>query len=201
MSLQGQVFNALMGPLFNLFWATLVFLFVRRKYTPYLFPLLLWAGTAYLQEAGGIFVGLVGGPLEDWGFLVQAGLPVPAAIAIGVVLLGMGTLLILWTMPLAGVYPDYGLKRMLVINVLGFLPIFVVSFLYESLAQTGALQKRGIALVAAGILVLLLTVIARPVHKAMSKLLERREAQVPGAAVGVALGLCLAIITGELLFF
>ncbi len=195
-------FTGSMGPLFNVFCATIVSLSLWRIRNPKLLPLLMWAGTAYIAEGVAMFIDIAGLPiLTDWGKVIIIGGVSPIIIGImGIIFITIGSIFMLLLMPLENVsHRDSFGKKYLITTSISF--YFLLSVIYTSIFALFVLDNRLIAFFSSIVFSLLLTTIYKPIFPFLDRLSHTKTFQIGWSEVKIALGSALGIVIIVLVFF
>lgn len=195
-------FTGAMGPLFNVLCSSIVTLSVWHKRNPKLLPLLMCAGTALMAEGVAVFISLIELPLlTDWGQVIILGGVHPIIIGIiGITFIIIGSIFLLLLLPLENITSQDSIWKLITIS-LGFSLYFVTSVIYVSIFDPGVLFNRLIALISATGFTIMLMVIYKPVFPYLTRISYTKTKDVSRSAVGIALGMALAIISIDLIFF
>ena len=197
-----QPFTGCMGPFFNVFCATIVYLSLWRIRNPKLLPLLMWAGTAYIAEGVAMFIDIAGLPiLTDWGKVIIIGGVSPLIIGImGFVFIIIGSIFMLLLLPLENVsHRDLFWKRYLITTAISF--YFLLSVIYTSIFDLSVCDNRLIALFSSIVFNLLLTAIYKPIFPFLDRLFHTKTSPISWSVTYIALGSALGIIIIVLVFF
>ena len=92
----------------------------------------MWGGSAFIQEAIGIFIDVADGGASDWADVISTGVPTGVVVLLGIIFLIIGSLLSLRLFTLAGMFPDQNLKKKVVIGIVGIIPFFLISLIILS---------------------------------------------------------------------
>jgi hypothetical protein len=193
------------GPIFNLLCATMITLILWRARSPYLLPLLIYGGTAYLTEGVVIFnTFFTNTVLTDWDGLIYLGLsPFIVAVIAGVVL-SMGTLFMYLVWPLANISIEDSFLRKLAINSgYVFYPILSIAFLMLSnLLILPELMLLIILNTIVGISLLLIRIaLYKPLFPFIDRLTHTDVKVVKWSSVWFSLGLGFIMFLFLILFF
>lgn len=195
-------FTGSMGPLFNLLCSSIVTLSVWRKRNPKLLPLLMCAATAFMAEGVAIIIDIISLPLlTDWGKVMIIGGVSPIIMGIiSALFITIGSIIFLLLLPLENVFPNDSYWKRLLIS-LGYGLYFTISVIYVSFFDPSVLFNRIIALISATGFTVLLMSLYKPAFPYLDRISHTETSRVSWAAIGIALGAALVIISIDLIFF
>ena len=171
----GELLQRSGGSLFNIFCACCLSAVFWKKHNLYAFPILMWAGAAFIQESVAIILDILNGSTFDWALVVKEGISVYLVLLLSAVFMFIGCSIFLRLLAIAGVRPNYPITRIMMICLLGISPFFVLSLIYVSLflvsEQDNWVFSKSIALGASILLSLIFSLLFKPLYPMLQKIL------------------------------
>ena len=198
------------GPLLNVAVGVTIGLVLWRRRSPRLFPFLLLAPVALLQEGVGLIIGLVDYPDvgSDWVLVMQAGASPLLIGMLAVLFLGAGYVWVQLLIPLLGLSSEDPRRRLLAVLPVGIPVLLLGAVVYLSLlgsdsgtATRYVLQNRAIALGSSLALVGSIIVLYRPLFPVLDRICHTPPAHVSSKDAVLAIVLGLAVCVAQLAFF
>jgi hypothetical protein len=209
-----RIFSGLSGAIFDLLVTVVISLALWRKRRPILLPLLAMGSLALIHESVNMTMGVLKG-YGDWSELSEVGVPSFVVIILAVFLLVAGCIWLLQLLPLTGTSPRDPFWRRLAVFLAG-MPLFMLcSVVYLTLfwADVYVPSHNGVTLRdvlrmdkvifmgASTALTVIVTLLHRPLLPWLDRISHTPVAQVRAREVLTAIGLGLAIVIVQLVFF
>ena len=209
-----RIFSGVSGGIFDLLVAGVISLALWRKRSPVLLPLLAMGSLALIHESVNMTMGVLNG-YGDWSELREVGVPGFAVILLAVVLLAAGCIWMLQLLPLTGISPRDPIWRRLAVFLAGMPLLMLCSVVYLTLfwgdvyvpshqgvtSLNGLRMDKVIFMAASTGLTVILTLLHRPLLPWLDRISHTPVARVRGREVLIAIGLGLAIVIVQLVFF
>jgi hypothetical protein len=209
-----RVFSGLSGPLFDLLVTVTISLLLWRKRSPGLLLLLTLGSIALIHESVNIIMSIIDG-YGDWAEVSANNVPPVILSLLAVLLLVAGCIWMLQLLPLVGVTPGDPFWRKLVVVLAGMPLLNLCAVAYLTLFGTdvyvptfgGAMLRDGlrldktIFLAASTILSVIVIAFHTPLFPWLDRLSHTPTAQVTWRDTLISLGLAVAIIFIQLVFF
>ena len=206
--------SGLAGAIFDLLVSVIIGLALWRRRSPVLLPLLAMGGIALIHESVNMTMGVLKG-YGDWSELSLVGVPDGIIILLAVFLLVAGCIWMLHLLPLTGILPRDPFWRKLVVFLSGmpllmlcsvvFLTLFwadVYVPTHDAVTSRDVLRMDKVIFMAASTaLSVIFTLLHRPLLPWLDRISHTPVAQVRGREVLIAIGLGLAIVIVQLVFF
>jgi hypothetical protein len=185
-----------------------------RKRSPVLLTLLAMGSLALIHESVNMTMGVLKG-YGDWSELSEVGVPSLVVILLAVFLLVAGCIWMLHLIPLTGISPRDSFWRKLAVFLAGMPLLMLCSVVYLTLfggdvyvpTHNGVTSRdvlridKVIFMAASTGLTVIFTLLHRPLLPWLDRISHTPVAQVRGRAVLIALGLGLAMVIVQLVFF
>lgn len=209
-----RIASGVAGAIFDLLVSVVVGLALWRRRSPALLPLLAMGSLALIHESVNMTMGVLNG-YGDWSELREVGAPSLVVILTAVVLLAAGCVWMLQLLPLTGIAPRDPFPRKLVVVLAGMPLLMLCSVVYLTLfwadvyvpSHKGVTMRDGLRmdkvvfLAASTALSVIVTLLHRPLLPWLDRMSLTPVAQVRGRDVLIAIGLGLAIVIVQLVFF
>jgi hypothetical protein len=209
-----RIVSGLAGAIFDLLVAVTIGLALWRKRSPKLLPLLAMGSLALIHESVNMTMGVLNG-YGDWSELSEVGVPSVIVILLAVFLLAAGCMWMLLLLPLTGISPRDPFRRKLAVFLAGMPVLMLCSLVYLTLfwADVYVPSHKGVTLrdalrmdkaifmAASTALSVIFTLLHRPLLPWLDRISPTPVAQVRGRDVLIAMGLGLAIVIVQLVFF
>lgn len=207
MAIDGAIPDSLMGlpdaagPLANVLLGLILFVISWKIRKPYLLPFLFCGPLACVQEGFGQIVN-ISQTGTDAARMVAAGFPSPALVLISALLLLAGVVLFVMAVSVSGIHPNDRLPKRLGVLAAGMLPygfiVLVVNLLTN--APRPDISRSTNIIAGFAIIVVLVSLLYRPVNGILNRFTSNREYHVSGAASLFALGTLIGITLLQLRF-
>jgi len=209
-----RIFSGVAGTTFDLLITGTIGLALWRKRSPVLLPLLAMGSLALIHESVNMTMGVLKGS-GDWSELSEVGVPGFVVILLAVVLLAAGCIWMLQLLPLTGLSPRDPIWRKLAVFLAGMPLLMLVSVVYLTLfwgdvyvpshdgvtSRDGLRMDKAIFMGASTALTVIVTLLHRPLLPWLDRMSHTPVARVRGREVLIAIGLGLAIVIVQLVFF
>jgi len=209
-----RIFSGLSGAIFDLLVAVIIGLALWRKRSPVLLPLLAMGSLALIHESVNMTMGVLKG-YGDWSELREVGVPSFVVILLAVILLAAGCIWMLQLLPLTGISPRDPFWRKLAVFLAGMPLLMLCSVVFLTLfwadvyvpSHNGVTSRdvlrmdKVIFMAASAGLTVIVTLLHRPLLPWLDRISHTPVAQVRSREVLIALGLGLAIVVVQLVFF
>lgn len=208
-----RVLSGVSGGVFDLLVAGIISWVLWRKRSPVLLPLLAMGSLALIHESVNMTMGVLNG--SDWSELQEVGVPGFVVIALAVVLLAAGCIWMLQLLPLTGISARDPIWRRLAVFLAGMPLLMLCSAIYLTLfwgdvyvpshrgvtSLNGLRMDKVIFMAASTGLTVIVTLLHRPLLPWLDRISHTPVAQVRRREVLIAIGLGLAIVLVQLVFF
>ncbi len=193
------------GSLLNIISACLVASLFCKNHNMFAFPLLMWAGVAFIQESIAIVLDLVNGSTFDWTLVVAAGMPIYLVIIFSLLCMGAGCTIFLRLLAIVGINPDDSYTKILTICILGISPFFIISLIYVLFFmvtdQDNWILSKSISLGASIILSVVLALLFKPLYPMLEKFLPVKSRDIKPTHLGSSLSIAVLFTLFCLFFF
>ena len=176
------------GPLFNLALALLCTLFLWRKRSPVLFPMLLWGPIAMVQEGVTFTFGQIT-PGGDAQWIAAMGASTHAIFAAGVLLLGAGIATIVRWLPVAGIDVAAPFQVRFLVVTVGICSLMLLRSIHSFLVKPESIVENLFPLTFSLLLTTCIVIVQRPLYRALASIAEVKQAPVRRPVTILALSL------------
>lgn len=189
----GLVLVGVMGPGLDVFLATLLSLLAWSKKSPLLLPLLMWGSIAYIGEGIGMLSSLAVYPeyYEDITQLFRLGVSPTPIIVVSILFVLIGLFWMALVTPTAGLAESAPFWKRLAAYLCCLPLYFGLAIIYIQIfnpTDVGTLEVRTQQLLISLVFALLLTLLHRPIHGLMKRLIRPRVVIQPSwSIVGLSL--------------
>jgi hypothetical protein len=180
------------GPLLNLITAWLVSVLCWRRKKPAFLPFLIWGPVAMIQEGVNFSLGLLT-PGGDGSWIIQSGVPGPALLTFGILLLLGGVTWLAWMLPVADVGEDKSFGSRYFTLLAGISALMVVRAAVSAFISQQAALENLIPLAFSLILSLVVVAIQVPLFNISAGKTLRQSAPIPWSVAAGAGGMAAGI--------
>jgi hypothetical protein len=209
-----RIASGLAGAMFDLLVSVVIGLALWRKRSPGLLPLLAMGSIALIHESANMAMGALRG-YGDWSELSEVGVPYSIVILLAVILLVVGCIWMLQLLPLTGISPSDPFWRKLAVFLAGMPLLMLCSVVFLTLFWADVYvpthhavtsmdvlrMDKVIFMIASTALSVIFTLLHKPLLPWLDRISHTPVAKVRGREVLIAIGLGLAIVNVQLVFF
>ena len=209
-----RIASGIAQAIFDLLVSVGLSLALWQKRSPKLLPLLAMGSIALIHESVNMTMGVLNG-YGDWSQLSEVGVPAVLVILLAVFLLAAGCIWMLQLLPLTGISPRDSYWRKLAVYLAGMPLLMLCSVVFLTLFWADVYvpshhavtfrdvlrMDKVIFMAASTSLSVIVTLLHKPLLPWLDRISHTPVAQVSSREVLIAIGLGLAIVIVQLVFF